>query len=407
MARDSSGAGRLACLDGLRGIAIALVIAAHLLHSTLAMGTVHRGSAIGLVYYSYGGLGVTLFFVLSGYLITRLLVREEATTGAISLRHFYLRRVIRILPPLGLFLLVMAVCAAGGLISIPGRDFVSAGLFVSNFRVVGGGGQAPFLGHIWSLAIEEQFYLFWPACLVLAGFPRARRFATALIAAMPLIRIAHYFLFPATRHLIETRPEGCADRLMYGSLLALFEATPALQPLLRRALQSRVIPLLASLHFLVVSPLLTARFAGMYRLTVGISSEALAAAIVIAWVLQHPEAWLTSWLQSRVLTVLGALSYSLYLWQQPFLSLANEGSTGRFPANVLLCFAAATASHLLVERPLMALRRRHAGAFGASPPATGDQVAESRGRLPGPGALMVAPYATDGAPRDPSGNLGT
>jgi len=399
--------GRLACLDGLRGVAIALVLVAHFTQSLVAAGAAQKGGPIAVMYDSYGGLGVTLFFVLSGYLITGLLVREAATSGAISLPRFYLRRALRILPPLGLFLLVLAVCASVGLISISARDFVSAGLFLSNYRLVGTTGHAPFLGHIWSLAIEEQFYLFWPALLVFLGLRRTRGFAVAVIALMPLVRIALYFTFPATRYVIETRPQGCADRLMYGSLLALAEVTPGIERVLRRALASAVVPVLAAVHFLVVSPLLTARLAGAYRLPIGISSEALAAAIVIAWVLRHPAARLTTWLESRALVALGMLSYSLYLWQQPFLSIANKSAWGRFPSNLLLCFAAAIVSYLLVERPLMALRRRYSGVGGSSRPSAEDRLPGIAGRLPFPSPVSLPGYVAGRAPGDSPGNLRT
>jgi peptidoglycan/LPS O-acetylase OafA/YrhL len=393
MPPDSLRRSRVACLDGLRGIAIALVLLAHFTQSLVAAGTVARRGPLVLVHDYYGGLGVTLFFVLSGYLITRLLVRERVTSGSISLRHFYLRRVLRILPPLALFLVVLLVCKSVGLIAIPGRDFVSAGLFVSNYRLVDGAGQGPYLGHIWSLATEEQFYMFWPALLVFAGFRRTRRLALAVIALMPLIRIALYLMFPGSRFTIETRTQGCADRLMYGSFLALAEVTPRLENILQRGLKSTWVPLLASLHFLVVSPLLNSWFAGRYRLPIGISSEALAAAIVLAWVLRHPEAGLATWLESRALVTLGTLSYSLYLWQQPFLSLANRGFTSHAPLNLLLAFAAAMASYGIVERPLLALRRRYSAAAQGSRPLVENGLPTTAGGLSVAGPLTIPSYS--------------
>src|SRR3569623_816721 len=403
MARDVSS-GRLTCLDGLRGMAILLAIVAHLTQSLVAAGAARKRGPVTVVYEHYGGLGVTLFFVLSGYLITRLLVRERALHGSISLRHFYLRRALRILPPLGLLLFVLGVGTALGMISLPRRGFVAAGLFLSNFRLVGTSGHAPFLGHTWSLAIEEQFYLFWPALLVFVGARRTRRFAAALIAAMPLIRIAFYFLFPATRFMIETRPEGCADRLMFGSLLALAEVTPALEGLLRRALRSPLVPLLAAIHFLLLSPVLTARFGGLYRLPIGISSEGLAAAVVIAWVLRHPDSRLTTGLQSSALVTLGTLSYSLYLWQQPFLNIANRGTTGHFPLNLLLCFAAATASYQIVARPLMSQRRIYSGVIAPARPVPGDALPGTAGRLPVPGSVIVPGYGAGRAAAESPGD---
>ncbi len=125
-----------------------------------------------------------LFFAISGFLIcTRLLVEEEAG-GVVSLRSFYIRRVFRIIPAAYLYLLVIGVLAATGIITVKWRDLAIPGIFLSNYLVVG----SWFTGHFWSLALEEHFYLSWPPLLVRLGRSRAVWIASALVGITVLLR---------------------------------------------------------------------------------------------------------------------------------------------------------------------------------------------------------------------------
>ena len=149
-------------LDGLRAIAVAVVVAYHL----------------GLGWAGGGLLGVGIFFTLSGYLITDILVGQWRARGRINLKDFWIRRARRLLPAL---FVVLAVVAAWAAIAYPGLlaslrgDIVAAALYVSNWWYIGQNasyfsrfGPPSPLGHLWSLAVEEQFYLVWP-WIVLAG----------------------------------------------------------------------------------------------------------------------------------------------------------------------------------------------------------------------------------------------
>ena len=147
-------------LDGVRALAVGLVIFEH---SVVFDQFSHFGS-VGL---SGGHTGVALFFVLSGYLITTLLLREEERTGFISLRFFYIRRALRLFPALWLYLFVVAVLTlAGWLPHNPWHSFFSSLLYFRN--IVGRGHETD---QLWSLSIEEQFYIIWP--LILIGLPSA------------------------------------------------------------------------------------------------------------------------------------------------------------------------------------------------------------------------------------------
>ncbi len=136
---------------------------------------------------------MSIFFAISGFLITHLLVEEQTREGRIDLRAFYVRRVLRIVPPFFVFLALLAL--ARHLEGAPLRLdelAVSAG-FLWNYLSPRGTWA---LGHSWSLAVEEQFYLLWPGLLVLLGLRKGRRTALALILLVPLLRIAQYFLLP-------------------------------------------------------------------------------------------------------------------------------------------------------------------------------------------------------------------
>ena len=167
-------------LDGLRGIAILAVLAAH----TGVPGFADGG----------GGAGVTLFFVLSGYLITSLLLAERDKNGRVDLRAFYVRRALRLLPALAAVLVVVVVLLLAGLapaaaVADTNYAIVIAGVvaYVANWVAVAGQ-SIGMLGHTWSLAVEEQFYIVWPAML-LAG----RRFGRTAEATRCCSAVSWHF----------------------------------------------------------------------------------------------------------------------------------------------------------------------------------------------------------------------
>jgi peptidoglycan/LPS O-acetylase OafA/YrhL len=268
-------------LDGLRGVAVLAVIATHFNAPFIVNG--------GLV-------GVTLFFVLSGYLITTLLVTERQSAGRIDLPRFYVRRAARLLPALAVVLVVV-----GTALVIDGRPGVAlagvltSGLYVSNLAVAGGVVLGP-LEHTWSLAIEEQFYLLWPAILIV-GLARPRLLIAGLIvaiavsAALRLGPITDIERFWWLYHHTFTR----ADALLVGCLLALVPFRPSLPT---------TVLAVASLVFLVALPTDQGTFATLLLLP-----TAIAGGIVV---ISKPR-----WLGVAPLVAVGRISYGLYLWHFP------------------------------------------------------------------------------------------
>ena len=323
---------RIPSLDGLRAVSIALVLLGHL------AGT--RNFPIALPFIgSYANLGVRVFFVISGYLITTLLVKEHDKTGRINLLEFYRRRAYRILPPAYLYMLL--ICLVGWS-QLSALNVFSAFTYITNYFIA----STPWrLGHLWSLSIEEQFYVLWPAVLVFA-FARGRRIALSVVLLAPLLRIAFYF---AGFQYIEYYFPTVADAIATGCLLAI------VWPDLKRFDHILLSPFIAIVPILTLAiPLL--RGAGLenriYQ-TVGVSIMHLGIAICIynsirkEWrCLNHPA-----------LVWIGLISYSLYLWQQPFLDRGNQAHWWTaFPQNLVLAFIAAAWSYYFVERSFLRLR---------------------------------------------------
>ena len=200
---------RIASLDGLRALSISLVILSHSFGGEGILGYVlHRAGDVGV-------LGVRVFFVISGFLITSLLLAEHRKTGAISLPWFYFRRTMRIFPAFYAFAAVMALVAALRVVAIPAADFLFAVTYTMNFIAE----PAWALGHLWSLAVEEQFYLLWPATLCLLGLRRGFKAAVAVVILSPLVRFACLYV-PSARPLIGLAFPTIADPLAVGCLLA-------------------------------------------------------------------------------------------------------------------------------------------------------------------------------------------
>ena len=168
---------QIASLDGLRAISIGFVIFAHL------SGTQFFPSFV-VARRSFGNYGVRIFFVISGFLITTLLLQELASSGRISLKRFYLRRVFRILPAKYFYILATLIATLIGWIHVSGNDFMHALTYTANYDF----DRSWYVTHLWSLAVEEQFYLIWPAVLALAGSRKGMLVAASMIAVSPLLR---------------------------------------------------------------------------------------------------------------------------------------------------------------------------------------------------------------------------
>ncbi|ACB76035.1 acyltransferase family protein [Opitutus terrae] len=353
---------RIDTLDGLRGIAILLVLAGHTVANLQPLGWLETPWIRALA--NPGG-GVRLFFVLSGYLITHLLLQEQAATGSIGLLQFYRRRALRIWPAFYAYLLTLVLLALWFPTGLNVGTFTAAATFTWNyasFWAVPPPEGTWNLGHLWTLALEQQFYLLWPLALIV--FPRrALWIAVALVIWCPLARVGTYYLFPAQRGLLAMMFHTGIDSLMAGCAAALLLQSAAWR---ERLLRCGRLAGSAALWLLVLSPLAALHVRG-FGVSAGFTLDAAAAALLIAWMHRAPPAWAQALLGRGPLRMLGLISYSLYLWQQLFLSPDGWLAQGRLLAPLLAALAAAVLSYRLVEKPLLGLKdRRH-----RSPPLPG------------------------------------
>lgn len=203
--------GYLPALDGLRGLAIFFVLVGHVFQFSL-----NRWQSEG---NGFGQLGVMLFFVLSGFLITSLLYRERTASGTINLKRFYLRRVLRLGPALVVFLLVMFLLIALKLITdVPAYELAVCLLYVRNIF-----GRSHSLGHLWSLSMEEQFYAIWPLAMSFLQPRTLLRTGCVLVVGCTAFRMAAIGLnlFPYATGVYYERPYFRFDSILLGCCLSL------------------------------------------------------------------------------------------------------------------------------------------------------------------------------------------
>jgi len=347
---EKSGSGRIASLDGFRAISILMVLYGHLSGTRWFPVTLegYKHSAGDLAH-----LGVLVFFVISGFLITSLLMSEREKTGTISMKRFYLRRVLRIFP--AFYTLILALIAANliGWISLNGHDFAYALTYTVNYDP----DSSWQIGHLWSLSIEEQFYLLWPLTLLALRQRRALIVAIAAIFIGPLVRAGilewMFHVNPHTQLANMTIFPAMFDYLATGCALALLRPWLLTQAWYLRLTGSRWLVLAVLLVVLIN------RLSG-YTLVVLLGSPVLnlCIALLIESSTRHADSMAGRFLNWKPVVFLGALSYSLYLWQQPFLNRASDAWVTAFPQNLVLAFVAALLSYFVVERSFLGLRRR-------------------------------------------------
>jgi peptidoglycan/LPS O-acetylase OafA/YrhL len=343
---------RIPSLDGLRALSILIVLVGH--------AALSDGAPRLLRPFAHAGnVGVRFFFVISGFLITTLLLQEWHRTGRISLARFYARRALRIFPAVYALIAVIAVLAATGLIHLKPGELLYASTFTINYH-----DYAMFwLGQLWSLAVEEQFYLLWPGLLVLAALFGNRRgnfraawvLAWAVVLGSPLLRAWLWFALHADDTAMTKHFETVMDALALGCLLAAHFNHLGASPLWRR-LQSNAALFLGTGIALVVAAnaVFLVQPATFYIL--GQSVANLGTAMCIDWAIRHPAHPVGRLLNWRPIVAVGVASYSLYLWQNPFL-LGDAGTPlNRFPLNLVCTAVMATASYFLIEKPCLALK---------------------------------------------------
>ncbi|MDP9736955.1 acyltransferase family protein [Curtobacterium sp. 260] len=326
-------------LDGVRGIAVLLVVLAHTTTKTLG-----------------GGVGVTIFFVLSGFLITSLLLKELDATGRINLGSFYARRALRLFPAL------LTVLAATPLLMLVTNDprlheyplwALLTGLYLMDYARAVGLPETP-LGHTWSLGVEEQFYLIWPVALILAflGLRRNPRAFIVVVGIITLAAMVWRLLAPSV--VSSDWTSYSLDTNAFPLLLGCFMATLSWAGVRLPSGPAVIWSTLGALAAITCSTIaIDAKYMWDYY--------PMAAAVIAAFLIPAASDVSRSFLVARPLTWLGKVSYALYLWHFVLLKIEYQGdeprSVGLRVALALTSIALAWASWHAVEKPCLRLKR--------------------------------------------------
>jgi peptidoglycan/LPS O-acetylase OafA/YrhL len=361
--REVIARSHLPALDGLRAVAVFVVVASH---SNLQIRVP-------------GDLGVSAFFVLSGFLITRLLVREHEKTGEVSIRRFYLRRTMRIFPAYYAFLLVSYLLdARAGQQWSPALIANTLTYTVNYFNALNHH-PTTSVAHAWSLAVEEQFYLLWPlAFTILAARGRRALITGVSVAAVAALAWRSWLILGAhvdpsyVYNAFDTR----FDNLAVGCMLALAVDHAGVVAAAGAFAQRAWFPMVT------VALLLTSRLAlpAAYHYSIGFTVDAVLFAILIVQLLQLYKTRMWSWLEWPSVRYLGAISYPIYLYHAWGASLGRRlvGSAHSldFAAAVVFTILLASGSYFMIERPFLKLKNRYDSERRPKPSEADDRTQE-------------------------------
>jgi peptidoglycan/LPS O-acetylase OafA/YrhL len=349
----SRWSGRIPGLDGVRALSFILVFISHL----------------GFMGSRPGGFAVSVFFLLSGYLITSLLLREHYKTGTISLRSFYIRRTLRIFPSMYAVLIICALLVHWHVLKTPLNATAASfeAVYLENYAFwwqLSAGHHAFYVdgtGHFWSLCIEEHFYLLFPLLLLVLlrkkmSFDQISRtllFFCLIVLAWRMVAVR---VFPLGEEYCYSATDCRLDSILWGCLLATIEHQDGWRKLFT---YNRLLLLLPFAVALLASTFI---FHETGRMTFRFTLQAIALMPILYLVTHFPESWFARPLNHPVLVHLGVLSYALYLVHGAVIEIINQYVHVRpiilWPLAGLVAYLSALALHWSVERPFLGLRAR-------------------------------------------------
>ena len=348
-------------LDGFRAVAILMVVFQHLrMFPEFLQET---------PFYPGGGfLGVNLFFVLSGFLITVLLHQEYARWGKVNLKHFYGRRILRLYPAL-LVLIVVIALGAWSMSSFPvlvrwksGNDWIYALFYLSNYAMAFNWmlPQSPY-SPTWSLAVEEHFYIVWPTLYILSLRLRSRPRSLALLLGCSILAVTGYRAWAVTQvpWIIPYRTTHTRiDSILWGCLLGIL--------IVENLLSARAVKSIVFLRWPCALAVIAFFIFGRPVpdvVGIGIFGYDLCCTVLIGGCVLKPEGNLVTLLSLPPMVYIGKLSYSLYLWHWPFHILRTNprGSFVDALPVFLLALLFSVISFHFVERPFLRVKNKYFG----------------------------------------------
>jgi peptidoglycan/LPS O-acetylase OafA/YrhL len=333
----------LPSLDGLRALSILMVLFGHM------AGTRNFEYSLKSTFGDIAHLGVMVFFVISGFLITTLLSSERRKSGSISLRRFYARRVVRIFPAAYTFILCVALLSAIGVVRLNTGDLWHALTYTANYSPH----RSWWIGHLWSLSVEEQFYLLWP--FAFSALRNRKAFAVALLAVAlgPIARSGSWLFLRGTHYYSLEMFPMVADSIAAGCVLAMLRPSLENNNWYMRLLRCRYSVLLLAGIFLI-----NRQMDRTVALVFGTTIVNICLAVLVHRCVYCSRDAVGRILNCRPVAFIGVLSYSLYVWQQLFLDRHTIAWRTAFPQNILLVLAVALLSYFALEKPLLELRHR-------------------------------------------------
>jgi len=335
-------------LNGLRALSIMFVLISHIQSRNFN----HLDSPGGQI-------GVNIFFIISGFLITFLLFEEEKQKGSISLKKFYFRRILRIFPVYYFLLLTYFILQLSGVMHFHVNSWITSLTYTKYFPVTNSSEWET--GHLWSLSIEEHFYLLWPFIFY---FLKPYRIAIALIVVLVTPVFRGLYMMHNTDLIGEMTIFQRADALMIGCLFALYY----------KEISNFILNIVSNHKFLIFLPFLgillcmgLKRVISTDNLFVQASIKAMAGStgtltsifvgiVILASINFQNNIWY-DFLNNKIMNYIGKLSYSLYIWQQIFFS-HHIGFLSKLPINIICIVTAAITSYNLIEKPFLKLKSK-------------------------------------------------
>jgi len=334
-----------------------------MLHNYIKHTTVNK--ILGIVFFN-GGLGVDIFFLISGFLITNLLIKEYETYGKVSFKKFYIRRTLRIFPAYYFLLFIYYILQKVGYLHLSAINWISNLTYTKQFFQ----DEVVETTHLWSLSVEELFYLIWPFLYVRFFSTASIKYLACLVISFAFLRFQNY-AYP--RYLYSNTILSTGDALLVGCFVAIYYdrlvvwvcrrskvVHLAFLMLFLMAFAEPYVYHLVSMHqhtynetFLqhCVLPLLNALCGSKGLLT------NILVAIILVYSINVKGYWY-KFLNATITNYIGLLSYSLYLWQQIFITDRMRTLYLPIPTIVLCIAVSAHVSYYLIEKPFLKLKSR-------------------------------------------------